>query len=325
MQKMIRWGIIGCGDVAEVKSGPAFNLVNDSLLHAVMRRNAAKAADYAIRHQVSKWYDNAETLIHDPLVNAVYIATPPDSHEHYALMAINAGKSVYLEKPMSLDSTSSQRIAEAAKINNVKLSVAHYRRQMPLFRKVKALLDADHIGSILAINLVYFQKGNNAASESNWRLNPQVSGGGYFHDLAPHQLDLIYYFFKAPVYVRGVSLNQAHNYEADDAAACTMLFENGAVMTGLWSFSVSDNEQRDRVEIIGTEGTITFSVFDMKKIRVAKNNNEEEFIFDQLRHVQQPMIEAVTRYFSDAGSNPCSGDDGHTVMWMIDEITRKNK
>ncbi|MCX6333190.1 MAG: Gfo/Idh/MocA family oxidoreductase, partial [Bacteroidia bacterium] len=82
---MINWGIIGCGNVTEVKSGPAFNKVNNSRLIAVMRRDAVLAEDYASRHNVPKFYTDASKLINDPEINAVYIATPPSSHAEYAL------------------------------------------------------------------------------------------------------------------------------------------------------------------------------------------------------------------------------------------------
>jgi predicted dehydrogenase len=319
---MISWGIVGCGDVTEIKSGPAFNKIEGSFLQAVMRRNADKAADFAKRHGVPKWYNNVEELINDPLINAVYVATPPSSHEQYAIAALKAGRHVYVEKPFSVDSASARRIAETAKQLNSKLSVAHYRRQMPLFKKVKDLIDSNAIGRILNINIVFHQHGADHSPE-NWRLDSQTSGGGYFHDLAPHQLDLMYYYFKAPVLVQGVSINQANKYKADDAVACTMLFENGAVLNGLWSFTVPVSEEKDVCEITGTEGSIRFSFFNMKKIILRKNGTEETFHFDALQHVQQPMIEKVVEYFSGNGINPCSGDDGYTVMWMIDRITKK--
>src|SRR6059058_2009766 len=120
----VRWGIIGCGDVTEVKSGPALSLVPHSRLVAVMRRNAEKARDYAHRHCVPKWYADAEELINDPEVNAIYIATPPSSHEEYALRALKVGKPVYLEKPMSLNAASARRIASAAKNSGLPLTVA---------------------------------------------------------------------------------------------------------------------------------------------------------------------------------------------------------
>ena len=319
---MINWGIIGCGNVTEVKSGPAFNKVTGSSLVAVMRRDARKAADYAKRHNVPKWYNDADQLINDPGINAVYIATTPATHEHYALLAMKAGKYVYVEKPFTLDAPSARRIAEAAKTSITKLCVAHYRREMPLFRKVKQLLDENYIGRILTASIIFHQHGMEPSAD-NWRLDPKISGGGYFHDLAPHQLDLLYYFFKAPVYVEGVSINQAHQYEADDAVACTMLFENGVVMNGMWSFSAAAEEEKDICEITGTEGAIRFSVFGMKEIVIRKNGKEEIIPFDPLQHVQQPMIQKIVEYFSGTGNNPCSGDDGYTVMWMIDRITRK--
>jgi predicted dehydrogenase len=313
---MITWGIIGCGNVTEVKSGPAFNKVANSKLHAVMRRDAAKAEDYASRHHISKWYNDAYALINDDDVNAIYIATPPSTHEEYAIASIKAGKHVYVETPVTPDAAAAQRIAEAAKANNIKLTVAHYRRQMPVFKKIKQLLDDNVIGQVLCVNMNFFQAGKNDGVD-NWRIDPKISGGGYFHDLAPHQLDLMIYFFKPPVHVSGVSLNQAHSYSADDAVACTMLFENGAVFNGTWLFSGPQSLERDSCEIIGTNGSIKFSVFDMKQIEV----NGVVISFDPLQHVQQPMIAKVVEYFMGTAPNPCSGDDGYTVMWMIDQIT----
>ncbi|HUQ65956.1 MAG TPA: Gfo/Idh/MocA family oxidoreductase, partial [Flavitalea sp.] len=194
--------------------------------------------------------------------------------------------------------------------------------QMPIFKKVKQLIDENFIGRILNVNIVFHQHGIDFSAD-NWRLDPETSGGGYFHDLAPHQLDLMMYFFKPPVLVQGVSVNQSNKYKADDAVACTMLLENGAILNGLWSFTTPRSEEKDICEITGTEGSIRFSVFDMKKITLRKGGREENIYFEPLQHVQQPMIEKVVQYFSGNGSNPCSGDDGYTVMWMIDQATNK--
>src|SRR6266481_1427478 len=107
--KKINWGIIGSGDVTEIKSGPAFNKVKNSALVAVMRRNEEKVKDYALRHNVPKWYTDAGSLINDTDVNAIYIATPPSSHEEYTMAALEAGKPVYVEKPMALNAASANR------------------------------------------------------------------------------------------------------------------------------------------------------------------------------------------------------------------------
>src|SRR5438067_9879234 len=139
--------MIGCGDVTEIKSDPAFNKIKNSSLVAVMRRDGEKAKDYAHRHGVAKWYNNANDLINDPDVNAIYIATPPSSHEEYTIAALQAGKPVYVEKPMSVNRISAGRMADAARKKNGKLVVAHYRRAQPLFKKIKQLIDERTIGN----------------------------------------------------------------------------------------------------------------------------------------------------------------------------------
>ncbi|WP_316824114.1 Gfo/Idh/MocA family oxidoreductase [Pedobacter miscanthi] len=320
----IRWGIIGCGDVTEVKSGPAFNKVANSKLVAVMRRDGAKAADYAKRHAVSKWYSDASELINDPEVNAIYIATPPLQHEAYTLEALKAGKPVYVEKPMTLDAAAAQRMTDAANQLHVKLCVAHYRRAQPMFLKVKALLAENTIGEIRLVRLKMLQPPNPALiakTEDNWRINPAISGGGLFHDLAPHQLDLMTYYFGPVKNAAGIATRQQQNTEVDDLVAGNILFENGIVFSGTWCFSVAPEDQADNCVIYGSKGKISFPMFG-NKITVTTNRTDE-YIFDPLEHVQQPMIEKVVDYFLDNGLNPCSGEDALITMKLMDDFTRK--
>jgi predicted dehydrogenase len=322
----INWGIIGCGDVAEVKSGPAFNKVNHSALVAVMRRDATKAKDYATRHHVPKWYDDAAALINDPGVNAIYIATPPSSHYEYALAAIHAGKHVYVEKPMTADAATAIVMADTAKSNNIKLTVAHYRRQIPYFKKIKQLLEEKIIGEPLFARLEFYTKPLTAAElnipKIAWRVNPATAGGGLFHDLAPHQLDLMYYFFGTAMQVKGVAVNHLGLYAADDFVAGNILFESGVAFSGVWSFSVSPLEEKDQCEIIGTKGKISFAIFNMKTITVSVNEKPISFSFDALEHVQQPMIEQTVNYFLDKAPNPCSGDEGALIMHWMNEFVK---
>ena len=324
MQK-INWGIIGCGDVTEIKSGPAFNKVPHSSLIAVMRRDAAKAADYAKRHNVPKWYNDAGKLINDPEVNAIYIATPPDTHEAYTLAAINAGKSVYVEKPMALNYAAAKNMAVAAAEKNIKLSVAHYRREQPLFKKIKQLLQANTVGKILLVQLEFCAIPYTATQLNNphyaWRVNPALSGGGLFHDLAPHQLDLMCYFFGPVKKINGIATNQCGNYAADDMVAGNILFSNGIVFNGSWCFNAA--AATDICKIIGTEGEIQFSVFSSNIVKVISNAKTESFSFDKLQHVQQPMIEKVVQYFLGNTANPCSGDDGTEVMRMMEKMVNR--
>ena len=322
----IRWGIIGCGDVTEVKSGPAFNKVPNSKLVAVMRRNAEKAKDYAKRHEVPRWYADAQELINDSEINAIYVATPPLQHEEYTVAALKAGKPVYVEKPMSVNAEAAKRMQEVAAQTGVRLSIAHYRREQPLFKKIKELIENKSIGDIRMANLQLFQPDKSAVitqTEDNWRVNPEVSGGGLFHDLAPHQIDLMLYFFGAAKEAKGLSLNQGDYYKADDYTSGHISFQNKVVFNGTWCFSVAPEEAKDYCEIIGSKGKISFSVFEQNPLTLTIRGEKKEFRFDKLMHVQQPMIEKVVAYFLHQSENPCPAEDGVTVMQLIDQFIER--
>ena len=322
----IRWGIIGCGDVTEVKSGPAFSKVPNSKLVAVMRRNAEKAKDYAQRHGVPKWYDKADDLIRDPEVNAIYVATPPLQHEEYTIAALRSGKPVYVEKPMAVDAEAAKRMLTIATETATPLAVAHYRREQPLFKKIGSLIASNAIGAVRMVNLQMFQPDKSkliTQTEDNWRVNPTLSGGGLFHDLAPHQLDLMIHFFGPVKQARGVSWNQGGYYTADDYTTGLIQFENGIAFNGVWCFSAPVEETKDRCEIIGSEGKISFSFFEQKPVVLSRHGHEEEFCFERLEHVQQPMIQKVVAYFLGQSENPCSAEDGVSVMELIDQFTKR--
>ena len=325
--KKINWGIIGCGDVTELKSGPAFNKVNNSALVAVMRRDVAKASDYAARHQVPTYYSNANLLINDPNVNAIYIATPPSTHREFTLAALAANKPVYVEKPMALNYLEAQEMADTADNKNIKLVVAHYRRAQPFFLKIKQLLSEKIIGETRFVRLDCFKAALSPDSlkdnKNAWRVDPAVAGGGLFNDLAPHQLDLMRFFFGEAKHVYGTALNQAQLYKADDMVSATIQFESGVVFTGLWNFNIEAGQEKDLCEIVGSNGKISFSVFDGHAISVTVNNNTTQYNFTPLQHVQQPMIENVVAYFLGEKDNPCTGNDGAIIMKWINHITAK--
>jgi predicted dehydrogenase len=322
--KKINWGIIGCGDVTEIKSGPAFNKVGNSELVAVMRRDAEKAKDYALRHNVPKWYADAGSLINDPGVNAIYIATPPSSHEEYTIAAVQAGKPVYVEKPMSVNAASAANMAKAAREKNIKLSVAHYRRAQPLFKKIKQLIIEKAIGDIRFVRSDIYKRSLTAEELAvpgkAWRVDKAIAGGGLFNDLSPHQLDLMYYFFGEADKVSGVGVNQSGQYKAEDIVSGNILFESGVVFSGIWCFNVAAEVEKDSCEIFGDKGKIVFSFFDHKPVVVTVDGKTEPVIFEPLQHVQQPMIGKVVEYFLDEGPNPCSGEEGVKVMELIDKF-----
>ena len=321
---VVNWGIVGCGDVTERKSGPAFRKVQHSDLVAVMRRDATKLADYAQRHQVDRTYTDAGDLLNDPLVNAIYIATPPESHEDYCIRALEMGKPVYVEKPMALSAAAARRMMETAEKTGTPLVVAHYRRAQPYFRKIADLLREAVIGRPRTATLEMFRKALSpdelAQPKPAWRVNPSIAGGGLFHDLSPHQLDLLLHWFGRPLQVNGIAFNQAGLYEADDMVMAHFRFENGLALQGSWCFTVGAAEERDLCRITGDAGAISFSFFDRQEIKLERAESTETIVFEPLEHVQQPMIQEVVDYFRGVGPNPCPPADGLYVMEWIEAI-----
>ena len=322
---MVNWGIIGCGNVTENKSGPAFNKVTGSRLVAVMRRDASKAKDYALRHAVSNWYSDADALMANNELNAIYIATPPASHADYAVKALQKGFNVYVEKPVTRNAAEARTIAEAVKFYpGQKLTVAHYRRALPMFLKVKELIDSRVIGDIRTVQIRMWQSripAIVAEVAENWRVQPELSGGGYFHDLAPHQLDLMLFYFGEPKKYHGFSLNQSNANAADDHVCGEILFQNNIIVNGSWCFNVAEELTADSCEIIGTEGKITFPFFG-NFINWRTGNDEQTLTFTHPEHIQQPMIEKIVRYFNNEGPNPCSIEEAVVLTDIMDAFTK---
>ena len=320
---MINWGIIGCGDVTEVKSGPAFNKVPGSSLVAVMRRNAVKAKDYAGRHHVPKWYDDAGQLLDDPEVNAVYIATPPKFHEEYVIAALQKGKQVYVEKPVTVSAASCKRMMAAAEQYRGKLSVAHYRRALPMFLEIKRAVE--YIGKVKMIRLTLFQPHESsliAKTQTNWRVVPGISGGGLFFDLAPHQLDILIFIFGNAIQYSGTAVHQTNFYEAEDTVSGIIRFAGNILFSGSWCFTMPESLKEDSCEIIGEKGVIKFAFFG-NQVSLTNETGDETFSFIPPEHIQQPMIEKVVSYFSGNEDNPCSAAEALESLEIMEAFIKK--
>ncbi|NOX63969.1 MAG: Gfo/Idh/MocA family oxidoreductase [Chloroflexi bacterium] len=319
----IRWGIIGCGDVTEVKSGPALQKAQGSSLVAVMRRNGALAQDYARRHNVAKWYDSAQALIDDPDVNAIYIATPPSSHRQYALMAAAAGKPAYVEKPMALNHRECQDMIEACEQAGVPLFVAYYRRALPRFLKIKALVENGAIGRVRFVNITLHQPILPHVSEDEtppWRVLPEIAGGGLFVDLASHQLDLLDFLFGPITEVCGFAANQAGRYPAEDIVTGTFRFESGVQGAGVWCFSAYDD--MDRTEIVGDKGRIVYETFGESPIIVSAPEGVNKLTIANPRHIQQPLIQQVVDALLGRGTCISTGVSAARTTWVMDHMLR---
>jgi 1,5-anhydro-D-fructose reductase (1,5-anhydro-D-mannitol-forming) len=321
--KTIRWGIIGCGNVTEVKSGPGFQLAQGSQLVAVMRRDEALAKDYAHRHGVPKWYADAQALIHDPEVDAVYIATPPDSHAVYTIAAARAGKSVYVEKPMALNSAECREMIAACQAAGTPLFVAYYRRALPRFLKAKELLDSGAIGEVRFVEILLTQPiETHPPGQLPWRLRPEIAGGGFFVDLASHTLDFLDFVLGPVNRVRGFARNQAGAYPAEDIVSGAFEFQNGVHAIGTWCFC--SFETADRITFVGSNGQVTLSTFGNEPVQLETPTDTQAFDLPNPTHIQQPLIQQVVNELLGIESCVSTGASALRTTWVMDQLLREN-
>jgi predicted dehydrogenase len=317
--RTIRWGIIGVGEVTEVKSGPALQQAEHSALVAVMRRTSELARDYAERHGVLKWYDDADALIHDPEVDAVYIATPPDSHMDYTLRVARAGKPVYVEKPMARNHAECQRMINACQTAGVLLFVAYYRRALPRFLKVKELVDGGVLGDVRLVTVSLMQRpGEYDPDHLPWRVIPNIAGGGLFVDLASHMLDFLDYVLGPIRTAHGHSANQGSPYPAEDIVSGTFVFESGVHGVGVWSFTAF--EDVDRIEIVGTRGKVVFSAFANAPVQLIVPGGTTAFNIDHPPYIQQPLIQTVVNALNGVGQCPSMGESAARTSRVMDQL-----
>ena len=326
--KQINWGFIGCGEVTEKKSGPAFNEVEGSQVVAVMSRSENKARSYAERHHVRKWYTDASELIEDPDVNAVYIATPPSSHATFAIMAMRAGKPCYIEKPLAASYNDCIRINRISEQTGVACFVAYYRRYLPYFQKVKEIIESGTIGNVVNVQVRFsvpprdldFQSGK----EMPWRLQPDIAGGGYFYDLAPHQIDLLQNLFGVITRAHGYPANRAHLYQAEDTLSACFFFESGIPGSGSWCFVGHESAKEDCIEVIGEKGSLSFSVFTYQPIEVITSEGKNSITVRKPHDGELPLIKSVIEHLQGIGKCDCTSVSATAVNWVLDRVLWKN-
>ncbi|MEH6579323.1 MAG: Gfo/Idh/MocA family oxidoreductase [Amphritea sp.] len=319
--EIIRWGIIGCGNVTEVKSGPAYQKTEGFQLTAVMRRDTNKAKDYAKRHGVKKHFSNAEELINNDEIDAIYIATPPDSHKYYALKVAESGKPCCIEKPLAPNYSDSLSIFKSFREKNLPLFVAYYRRSLPRFNQAKSWLSDGRIGEVRHVRWHLSKPANNVdlSKKYNWRTDSKIAAGGYFDDLASHGLDLIIYLLGNIKDAIGISVNQQKIYSAKDSISASWIHESGVTGTGSWNFGCSMRE--DKVEIYGSKGKIEFSVFNEEPLKLTSNNHEQrEFFIENPENIQLYHVRNIREHLAGNKEHLSTGLTATHTSWVMDKI-----
>jgi len=317
MKDHIRWGMIGCGAVAEVKSGPALQKAVGSSLVAVMRRDAAKAADYARRHGVPRHYDNAAALVADPGVDAVYVATPPSSHLELAVMAAEAGKPCLVEKPMALRHAECVRMFEAFEARGLPLFVAYYRRALPRFLEARRLLQAGAIGTPTSAHIFQYDRLLLGEAARVWRVDPAIAGGGLFLDLASHGFDLLDFLLGPIAAAAGIAVNTGGAYAAEDLTTACFRFESGMAGTGVWNFNA--DRSADGIVVSGTDGELHMPVFTDAPLLLRAGGRDHVMPFLNPPHVHQPLVQTIVDELLGRGRCESTGRSGARASWVMDQ------
>jgi len=319
--KTINWGIIGVGDVCEIKSGPAYQKTPGFFLKGVMRRDLDKAKDFATRHNVELFFNNAEELINRPDIDAIYIATPPDAHLEYALKVAKAGKICCVEKPMATTYNECEQMHEAFSRKDIPLFISYYRRSLPRFIKIKEWLDTNEIGKIRHINSTLCQPPTpkiDVSKNYNWRTDKNIALGGYFDDLASHGLDLFNFFLGEFDSVNGYCQNQQNVYSAYDSVTSSWQHKSGVTGSGFWNFGTY--EKKDQIEILGSKGSIRFSVFEDNPVELL---NEKNHISEYIGHpetIQLPHVENIKNHLDGTKQHPSMAKTALHTAWVMDKI-----
>lgn len=291
-----------------------------------MSRTPARAKAFAEKYGIARWYKDAQNLVTDPDVDAVYIATPPSTHSTYAIMALNAGKAVYVEKPLAISYDECLRVNRVAAAQRLACFVAYYRRYLPYFKKVKDLINSGVIGNILTAQIRFAappREMDFSKKDLPWRLQPDIAGGGYFYDLAPHQIDIMQQLFGPIVEAVGYPANRGGLYKTEDTVAATMRFHGGMPASGTWCFVAHESAMEDRILVIGDKGQLSFSVFTYNPIHIQNEQGEQHIRVENPVNVQYPLLKNIVDHLRGEGLCECDSVSATSTNWVIDRILGK--
>ena len=319
MEKQIRWGFLGCGNVVQKKSGEAFRAVPHSTIGAIMRRDL-DAAEKAARHfGAPLWCDNLDELLSSP-IDAVYIATPPGLHYEQAMACLKAGKPVYLEKPFARNYTEAKMLTDAFLAAGIPLYVGHYRRALPRFLKIKELLDSGIIGQAQTVDFYLNRIFDPKEAATKWLYNPVLSGGGKFYDIAPHTVDIFQFLFGNIREVAGSAENCGTGCPLENIV--TMDVVTAQNVRASLRFCCTASEKSDRMSVTGSNGRMEFSVHGKQDVKVWDSSGH--LIFDSTITdpvtVEQPMVQTVVEDLLGLGHCLSHAEDVLITYDVIDQV-----
>ncbi|WP_309397055.1 Gfo/Idh/MocA family protein [Cerasicoccus maritimus] len=311
----LNWGIIGCGDVVEKKSGPSIALCPRSRISAVMRRAVAKLTPFADAYDVPLRTDDADEVLNCEDVNIVYIATPPSRHKDYVIAAAERGHHVLVEKPMGMTAEDSQAMIDACERAGVELFVAYYRRFHPHVAKMRELIAGGALGELIHGQAEYSMP-YRPGKEHGWRVDPQVSGGGLFVDILAHRIDLMNDFLGDPAAMHGAMRRLHEDSLIEDLATMLVTYDGGGQAVFVGNFA--SQSFIDRFVLSGTLGEIRTDSLDSGKFTLRCKAGEENFACapDVAPHVG--LMRHIESVLLDGAPNETSGRDGLLTDRVLD-------
>ena len=318
----LRWGLIGCGDIARKRVAPALRDTQFSELIAVSRARSDLAASFAEDFGAKKWYAAWRDLLGDDELDAIYIATPVHLHAAQAIAAAEAGKHVLCEKPMAMNVQECDRMIDAARSHGVELGVAYYRRFYPVVERVKEIIRSGEIGVPSLAQIEAFEWFDPADDDPrSWLLQKQLARGGPMFDFGCHRIEVLLDIFGPISEVKALIANTVFDREVEDTASALFRFAGGACAVLSVSHAVA--EAKDTLNIFGSLGSIRVSVLNQGKLRVMGKLGERHETHSPPANLHAPLIEDFTTAVLRNREPRVSGETGRRVAVIEEEIYRQ--
>jgi predicted dehydrogenase len=286
----IRWGILGAGGIADTVSGD-INLTDGNAVVAVAARDADRAARFAARHGAVRSYGDYASLVTDDEIDVVYVTTTHPHHRAHALLAIEAGKAVLIEKPVCLNAADAREVFAAATRAGVFAMEAMWTRTNPLIRQAQQLIADGAIGEVRGLRNEF---GLGLAFDATHRLYDIENGGGALLDLGVYPATFAYLFLGPPDEVRTIGVLSPTG--SDDIVAMEWLYD-GQPRAQLWT-SASVHAPNEAA-ILGSRGWISFLPVAYRPGGMIVHTDAGERHFDDPLaghgHGYTPEIEEVER------------------------------
>ena len=252
----VRWGIVGFGWVAQDYLAPALVEAGDRLVAICdpdpRARNAARALDTRV-------HETLDELATDPYVEAVYVATPNDTHRALVETLAAAGKAILCEKPMAPTLADAHAMVDACRRAGIFYRTAFDQRHHPAHILLRDALSEGRIGLPTAVRIVYAcwvgPDWADGSARENWRIDRARAGGGALIDLAPHGLDLATFLIGEPIVeIRALTQSRVQAYDVDDGAILIGRTAGGVLVTVHVAYNCPEGLPRRRLEIVGSTG-----------------------------------------------------------------------